>query len=78
MRPTMLLAVSALVLGATAPVQASSHTSTKHTEQAAAAGAYEFSAAKRAPNPYQGQATIYNPSGAWGPPSAPGTYGGGF
>lgn len=78
MRTTMLLAVSALVLGAGAPAQVSSHTASKHTAHAASAAAYEFSAAKRAPNPYRGQATIYNPQGAWGPPSSPGTYGGGF
>jgi hypothetical protein len=75
----IFLAVTALVVGAPA-VQTSSHTSTKHSAQVAAVGAYEFSAAKRGPNPYRGQATIYNPYGAgtWGPPSSPGTYGGGF
>lgn len=77
MQRTMLLAVTALALGAGAPAQASSHTGS--TPIAKTASAMEFSAAKRSRNPYEGRATIYNPQGApWGPPSSPGTYGGGF
>ncbi len=78
MRLTMLLAAAALMLGAAAPAQAN-HTP-RHGAQATAASALEFSAAKRSRNPYAGQATVYNPYGAgsYGPPSSPGTYGGGF
>jgi hypothetical protein len=78
MRSTIFVVSAALMAGVAIPAQAES-AAARATAQTAST---EFSAVKRTRNPYEGRATVYNPRGPsqepWGPPSSPGTYGGGF
>ena len=78
MRPTMFVVAAALMAAVFIPAQVQS-AAARATVQTTST---EFSAAKRTRNPYEGRATVYNPRGPsqepWGPPSSPGTYGGGF
>jgi hypothetical protein len=79
-RPITFVLAAALAIAAISFAQAAAP---RDPVQARVTSVTEFSAAaKRTRHPYEGRATVYNPRGVsqepWGPPSSPGTYGGGF